>query len=133
MCFQESEEILKELTEKNEPRIKSEKPKLAILQVEAHNFKEIINSSRPVMIDVYTDWCGPCKHLAVIMKELVQEYGDVYQFAKLNAEKEKALAKSLGIRVYPTILFFKDGVEVGRLKGYMGKDNLIAKMEKLFH
>ena len=131
LCVEKLREILEEMTAIPE-QAKLEKPKQAILHVHKDNWKEILNSSRLVIVDVYTDWCGPCKHLALVMKELNQQYGDVIQFAKLNAEKEKGLAKSLRISAYPTILFFKSGEEVGRHKGFLDKDAFITKMEQLF-
>ena len=131
ICFQEAENILDNLVSIPEPEV-VEVIKRSFVHVHQNNFDELINSDLPVIIDVYTDWCGPCKHLAFVMKELHHEYGGVYQFAKLDAENEKKLARSLKVSSYPTILFFKNGKEVGRQKGFKDKDSLLSHMKKIF-
>lgn len=132
ICFQESTKILDDLVHSG-GRQGPDKTKTPIINVHANTFDEILDSSKPVIIEAYTSWCGPCKNMAVVIKELNQQFGDLYQFAKLNAEKEKSLAKSLGITAYPTVIFFKEGVEVGRVKGYINKEAFIAKIEQFFN
>lgn len=132
ICFQESTKILGELIADGEPAEPEKAKKASIIHVHANTFEDIINSSKPVILEAYTSWCGPCKHMAVLMKELNQQFGDVYQFAKMNAEKEKSLTKTLGISAYPTVIFFKDGEEVGRVKGYINKEAFIAKIKQFF-
>jgi thioredoxin 1 len=132
MCFEESEKMLGEVVLDTEPA-EPEQPKNSIVYARADNMEELLNSGRPVIIDAYTDWCGPCKFLTLVMKELNNQYGDVYQFAKLNAEKERALARSLGITAYPTVLFFKDGKEVGRHKGFMSKEVFLGRIKQFFN
>lgn len=102
-----------------------------IVAVDKNNIKNVLASSQFVIMDAYTDWCGPCKRMAPILKELAQEYGTI-QFAKLNAEKEDKLADALKIRSYPTVIFFKDGQEVAR-KGSMSKSEFIRQIEKYFN
>lgn len=133
VCFQESTKILGGLVLDGAPAEPEKTRKTSIIHVHANNFEEIINTSKPVVLEAYTSWCGPCKRMAVLIKELNQEYGDKYQFAKLNAEKEASLAKSLSIAAYPTVLFFKDGREVGRVKGYISKEAFISKIEHFFN
>lgn len=131
ICLQEAERILENMVSIPEP----EEPEIiqrSFVNVYQSNFDELINSSVPVVIDVYTDWCGPCKHLGLVMKELHHEYGGVYQFAKLDADKEKNLARSLKVNSYPTILFFKNGKEVGRQKGFKDKEALLSQMKRIF-
>ena len=110
-----------------------EKMHAPIVEVNQDNIKELLKSARFVIIDAYTDWCGPCKRLAPIIKELHNEYGDLYQFSKLDAEHERKLAKALMITSYPTVLFFKDGKEMGRRKGFMDKEEFLIQIEKYFH
>lgn len=106
-------------------------PKSSLLSVDIKNVKEVLASSPFVILDVYTDWCGPCKRMSPILKELNQEFGSHIQFAKLDAEEEEKLANLLKIRSYPTIIFFKDGKEVAR-KGSMNKSEFIKQIEKNF-
>lgn len=101
-----------------------------IVQLTEENFQDIMNASRPVIIDVYTDWCPPCKGLAPIFKELSEQYGQDYLFAKLNAEEQERLSQQLGIRGFPTIIFLKNGKEVGRQLGFMNKEKFIAKIKE---
>lgn len=100
-----------------------------IIQVDQTTLSDLLSSSRPVIIDVYTDWCGPCRLLAPCFKELNNELGDRYQFAKLNAEKESAIARSFKISAVPTIIFIKDGNEVGRHIGFMDKREFLKEIE----
>lgn len=100
-----------------------------ITQLTDQNFKQIISGSKPVVLDVYTDWCGPCKQLAPVLKELNNEMGDRFIFAKMNAEQQSKLADHFKISAYPTIIFIKDGKEVGRIMGFFSKQALAKEIE----
>ncbi len=89
----------------------------AVVQMDSNNWQEILASPQPVVIDVYTGWCWPCKIFAPVFEEASNALGDQFLFVKLDAEKDRAVARALGVRAYPTVLFFKDGQEVGRLLG----------------
>ncbi len=102
-----------------------------IVYITRANLQEILDSPRPVIIDVYTDWCGPCKTLAPIFKELNDQYGNRYLFAKLNGE-DLSLVRQFQIKGYPTIIFLKNGVEAGRHLGFLNKDKFIQKMHQYF-
>lgn len=130
LCFEQSVKILENIVAEAEPL-----PPITILPIvhlNTGNVKKLLSTSRFMIVDVYTDWCGPCKYLDHVIKELHQQYGHLYQFAKLNAEKEKQIAKTWSINAYPTILFIKDGKEVGRHKGYLNKDAFLAQIEEYF-
>ncbi len=101
--------------------------------ITAANLEEILSSSEYVIIDVFTTWCGPCKHLAPIYRELNQEYGHLYKFTKLNAEEEDALMEKFAITAFPTLIFMRHGQEVGRQIGFRGKAHFISEMERYFH
>ncbi len=103
-----------------------------IVQVTKKNFKKFLRSDRPLIIDFYTDWCGPCKHMHKVIEELNQGYGHLYQFGKINAEKEKYLSTLFGVSSFPTVIFIKEGKVVGRQKGFIDKEIFLHKMEKFF-
>lgn len=103
--------------------------KADVLQLTDKNFNEVVNSSKPVVVDVYTDWCGPCKNLAPIFNELNNEIGNKYLFVKLNAEQQTKIADFFKISAYPTIIFIKNGKETGRIMGFRTKPALIKEIE----
>lgn len=98
----------------------------------SENHKQILDGNKYVVIDVYTDWCGPCRSLAPIFKELNDEMGDKYKFVKLNAEQQTKIADFFKIQAYPTILFIKEGKEVGRILGFRDKKSLVSEIENRF-
>lgn len=119
------------LTPLNAVSASSQQTANEIVYITRENLQEVLNSPKPVIIDVCTDWCGPCKSLAPIFKELNGQYGDRYLFAKLNGD-DSTLARQFQIRGFPTIIFLKTGVESGRHMGFLNKDKFIQKMHQYF-
>lgn len=106
---------------------------MAIVSINKHNFKqEIEESLKPVVIDVYATWCGPCQHMMPIFEELEQELNDKYLFAKLNVDEARELAVAYNISSVPTFIFIKDNQIVSKEHGYMSKEDLKSKIEELF-
>lgn len=103
-----------------------------IIDVNPDNFDGLIHSDKPVVLDVYATWCRPCRLLAPILEQLNDEYGASYRFAKLNVEEQTALDKDLNVRLLPTLIFFKEGKEVGRHVGSITKDALADKIIDAF-
>lgn len=103
-----------------------------ITNITGENYAHIMENNRFVIMDIYADWCGPCKSLATIYHELSEEYGDRYTFTKLNADVEGALSITLKVNALPTILFFKDGEQVHRHIGLISKKKLVDLMIKHF-
>ena len=102
-----------------------------IISVTKHNFaQEIEQSTKPVVIDVFATWCGPCQHMMPVFEELAQELGNRYTFAKLNVDESREIAIDFSITQVPTFLFIKDGKAVGRELGYMNKEDLRLKIEE---
>ncbi len=96
------------------------------------NVKEVIASGKPVVIDFWATWCGPCMRLAPTIDELAEEYADKVVIGKYNIEEESDLSTDYRIMSIPTILFFKNGEQVRdlRMTGAT-KDELKARIEKL--
>ena len=113
---------------KNPPPIES-----SLLNLTRANFEqEVLSANKPVVIDVYTNWCGPCRHFAPIFEEVAGTHTDC-KFIRFNCvEEEQELAKELGIEAFPTVLFIKDGKVVGKKTGFMSKEILQQKLTEQF-
>jgi thioredoxin 1 len=86
--------------------------------------KEVIKSDRPVLVDLWAPWCGPCIAMEPAMKELGVEFDGKVDIAKLNVDENPDLAQSLDVMSIPTMLIFKDGKQVERIVGLTAKDKL---------
>lgn len=90
------------------------------------NFSNIIDSTTPVLIDFYADWCGPCKMLAPILKEVKEELGDSIKIVKIDVDKNQTLAAKYQVRGVPTMLLFKDGKQLWRQSGVLQKKDIVS-------
>lgn len=96
------------------------------------NVKEIIATGKPVVIDCWATWCGPCVAMAPIVDELAKEYEGRAIVGKYNVEEEGDLSSEYRIMSLPTVLFFKDGKKVDiRLTGSQSRQTLAEKIEEL--
>ena len=101
------------------------------LQITDSNFKEILAQGKPVVIDFWAPWCGPCKMVSPIIDELAEAYEGRVIIGKCDVDENNDVAMEFGIRNIPTVLFFKDGVQVDKQVGSAPKPQYVAKIEAL--
>jgi thioredoxin 1 len=93
--------------------------------------QEVVNSDKPVIVDFWAVWCGPCKMIAPIMEEFASEYDGKVKIAKVDVDNNPNVAVKFGIRSIPTVLFFKDGKIVEQVIGAYPKSHFQERLEKL--
>ncbi len=102
-----------------------------ILTLTDSNFKElVVESTQPVLVDFWAEWCGPCKMLGPILEELANEYEGRVKVGKLNIDEFPSIANDFGIRAIPTMLIFKGGQVSEQVVGLRSKRDLKANLDK---
>jgi thioredoxin 1 len=101
------------------------------LKVTAATFDGVVTSERPVVIDFWAPWCGPCRAIAPVLDDLARELGDQVTIGKVNVDEHPALASRFGIQSIPQLLFFKDGAEKDRVVGAVPKREILKRLESL--
>ena len=97
------------------------------LELTDQNFDELVlKSDKPVLVDFWAEWCGPCKMIAPILDEIASEYGDRLKVAKLNIDENQITPPKYGIRGIPTLMLFKNGSIEATKVGALSKSQLTA-------
>jgi thioredoxin 1 len=96
------------------------------------NFDQmVLQSDKPVIVDFWAEWCGPCRVISPIVSEIAEDYKDQIVVGKLDVDTNPAVSSKYGIRNIPTILFFKNGQVADKQVGAVPKGNLVKKVEAL--
>ncbi len=96
------------------------------LKISSENFEEeVLNSEKPVLVDFFADWCGPCKMMAPIVEELATELDGKAKVGKLNVDENSDIAVEYNVMSIPTLIVFKNGKEEKRLVGVQDKEELL--------
>nr|4BA7_A Chain A, LBCA THIOREDOXIN [synthetic construct]4BA7_B Chain B, LBCA THIOREDOXIN [synthetic construct] len=104
---------------------------MSVIEINDENFEEeVLKSDKPVLVDFWAPWCGPCRMIAPIIEELAEEYEGKVKFAKVNVDENPETAAKYGIMSIPTLLLFKNGEVVDKLVGARPKEALKERIEK---
>ena len=121
----ESEKMLYQSSEQINIKNEEEEDEMEILKVTSENFEsEVLQSDKPVLIDFYADWCGPCKMLSPIVDEVAEENTDI-KVVKINVDNAQDLAMKYQVMSIPTLVVIKDGKEINRSVGLIDKVDVI--------
>ena len=102
------------------------------LELTDQNFDEIVlQSNKPVVVDFWAEWCGPCRMVGPIVEEIGNDYDGKVIVGKLDVDSNPAITSKFGIRNIPTVLFFKNGEIADKQVGAVPKSNLVSKLEAL--
>ncbi len=98
---------------------------MSVIKINKENFKnEVVNSDKPVLLDFYADWCGPCRMVGPVVSEIADERNDI-KVGKINVDEQSELAAQFGVMSIPTLAVIKDGKVVNKAVGARPKDDIL--------
>jgi thioredoxin 1 len=92
-------------------------------------FEEIIQSDKPILLDFFATWCGPCRAMTPVLEQVAGQMGDRAKILKIDVDKNQALSAKLGIRGVPTFMIYKQGRRLWSQSGMVGKAELVKLLE----
>lgn len=102
---------------------------MSTIEITQSNFKSsVLESDKPVVVDFWATWCGPCKRLGPILDEVAEEYGDKIAVGKINVDEQRGLGAMFQVMSIPTVMIFKDGTKVDEFVGLRDKKEIVAKI-----
>ncbi len=101
---------------------------MSVLNVNKNNFDDVLNSDKPVLLDFYADWCGPCRMVSPLVDEIAKE-NPQYLVGKINVDNEEELAQEFGVSSIPMLVVLKNGQIVNKAVGARPKDQIIKLLE----
>ena len=104
----------------------------ATIDLNESNFdREVMQSDKPVIVDFWAEWCGPCKMIAPLLDEIAKENADGVKVAKVNVDENQSLSFKYNIRAIPSLIFFKNGQVRDQVTGMTSKKDLLSRIEAL--
>ncbi|MGP1361654.1 MAG: thioredoxin [Candidatus Fimenecus sp.] len=101
---------------------------MSVLKVTQNNFEEIKNSAKPVLLDFYADWCGPCRMVSPLVEEIAEE-NPQFLIGKVNVDEEPALAQAFGVSSIPMLAVLKDGKLADKAVGFRPKESIVEMLK----
>jgi len=104
---------------------------MSIINITNDNFEsEVLKADKPVLVDFWAEWCGPCKMIAPILEQVAEEYRDRMSLVKLDVEDNQNIAMKYGVRSIPTLMLFKAGVVEAQHVGMLSKEQLSQLLDE---
>jgi len=104
----------------------------SVIKLDESNFdREVTQDDKPVIVDFWAEWCGPCKMIAPLLDEIAREKADAVKVAKVNVDENQSLSLKFNIRAIPALLFFKNGQLRDQVTGVTSKKDLLSRIEAL--
>ena len=102
---------------------------MSALNINKNNFvEEVMNSEKPVLVDFWASWCGPCRMVIPVVEKIAEEYPE-YKVVKINVDEEQELAAQFGVMSIPTLMVVKNGEVVNKSVGAKNKQQILAMLE----